>query len=153
MDLKDILSIGGKPGLYKIITQTRNGWLVESLTDKKRVPIFSHEKVSSLEEISIFTEMSEVALKNVFINMYEHTKGEKAISHKESAQNLRHFFGEVLPDYDEERVYTSDIKKVLSWYNTLIDTNVINAETVETAKNPPQEAPETAEEADTEAEK
>ncbi len=136
MDLQSILSIGGKPGLYQILSQTRSGWVVESLNDKKKMPIFSHDKVSSLEEISIFTEVSEVPLKQVFINIFDYAKGEKTISHKSDAKTLKDFFAQVLPEYDEDRVYVSDIKKIVSWYNALIEANVINAEAVEAAKKP-----------------
>ncbi len=145
MDLKNILSIGGKPGLYQILSQTRSGWVVESLNDKKKTPIFSHDKVSSLEEISIFTELSEVPLKQVFVNIFEHAKGEKTISHKSDAKTLKSFFAEVLPEYDEDRVYVSDIKKVVSWYNALIEADVINAEAVEEANKPVEAEGESAE--------
>ncbi len=136
MDLKSVLSIGGRPGLYKILSQTRSGWVVASLQDNKKIPIFSHDKVSSLEEISIFTETTEVPLKQVFINIFEYANGQKTISHKSDGKTLKDFFAQVLPDYDEDRVYVSDIKKIVSWYNTLIETDVINAKAVEEAQKP-----------------
>lgn len=131
MDLKNILAIGGKPGLFKILSQTRSGWVVQSLIDGKRAPIFSHDKVSSLEEISIYTDFDETPLKQVFANIFKHSNGEKTISHKSSAADLRSFFLEVLPDYDEDRVYTSDIKKVVSWYNLLVEKDIINQAAVD----------------------
>ncbi len=113
MDLTEILSISGKPGLHKMISQTKGGMLVESMSDQKRFPVFAHEKVSSLEEISIFTETDDIPLKDVFKKINEMMEGDKALSHKSSSDELKDFFDDVVPDYDKERVYVSDIKKVI----------------------------------------
>ncbi|MEA3477444.1 MAG: DUF5606 domain-containing protein [Bacteroidota bacterium] len=119
MDLSEILAISGKPGLYKMLTETKNGVLVESLENQKRFPVFAHEKISSLEEISIFTEDDDMPLKDVFRKIHEQVEGKEAMDHKSDPQKLKAFFLEVVPDYDQERVYNSDIKKVIYWYNQL----------------------------------
>ena len=134
MDLTEILSISGKPGLYKMISHTKTGMLVESMSDKKRFPVFAHEKVSSLEEISIFTETDDIPLKDVFKNIDKLMEGEKALSHKSSADELKDFFDDVVPDYDKERVYVSDIKKVIQWYNVLHEMKLLDFTEEEEAK-------------------
>ncbi|MFW5644967.1 MAG: DUF5606 domain-containing protein [Bacteroidota bacterium] len=134
MKLKDILAIGGKPGLYKFIAQSKNGIIVESLTDKKRIPAYASDKVSTLEDIAIFTEEDEVPLGNVFNKIYEKEEGGKTLSPKSSADEMKNYFEEILPDYDRERVYVSDIKKVLSWYNQLHDLNMLEPEDEEEEK-------------------
>ncbi len=126
MDLSKILSIAGKPGLYKMVSNTKNGILVESLLDGKRIPAFSHERVSSLAEISVFTEIDDVPLKQIFHSIYNITNQQQALSHKSSAKELVTFFESVLPDYDRDRVYTSDIKKMIQWYNLLQSKGLID---------------------------
>ncbi len=121
MDLSKVLSISGKPGLFKMIAQTKNGVVVESMIDEKRFTAFAHEQISSLEEISIFSEDEDVSLIDVFKLIYEKLEGEKALSHKSNNKELKEFFEEVLPSYDKERVYVSDIKKVINWYNLLTE--------------------------------
>ncbi len=119
MDLKEIVAISGKPGLYKFISQGRNAIIVENIETKARTSAFASEKVSTLEDIAIFTENEEVPLKEVFKKIKEKEEGKEAISHKSKPEELKIWFKEVLPDYDEDRVYVSDIKKVALWYNTL----------------------------------
>ncbi len=128
MDLSKILSIAGKPGLYSMVSSTKNGVLVESLIDGKRIPAFSHERISSLEEISVFTEIEDVPLKQIFHSMYNITNQQQALSHKSSAVELAAFFESVLPEYDRDRVYTSDIKKIVQWYNLLQSKGLIDLE-------------------------
>ncbi len=128
MDLSKILSIAGKPGLHKMISQSKSGLIVESLLDGRRIPAFSHERISSLEEISIFTELDDVPLKEVLKSIYKKEDGKKTISHKSSANELKALMLEILPDYDEERVYVSDIKKLISWYNLLVEKELIDLE-------------------------
>ncbi len=128
MDLSKILSIAGKPGLFQMISQSKSGLIVESLTDGRRIPAFSHERISSLEEISIFTETDDVPLKDVLLGIFKKEDGKKTISHKSSANELKALLISVLPDYDEERVYVSDIKKLINWYNQLVDKNLIDFE-------------------------
>lgn len=126
MDLSKVLSIAGKPGLFSMVSQSKSGLIVESLLDGKRIPAFSHERISSLEEISIFTETDDVPLKEVLQNLFKKEDGKKTISHKSSANELKALMLEILPDYDEERVYVSDIKKLVNWYNLLVDKNLID---------------------------
>ncbi len=135
MDLKGILSIGGYSGLYKLIKQTKNGFVVESLTDKKRMQAFATSKISTLEDIAIYTETGEVSLKDVFKKIFEKENGKQTIGHKSSADELKNLFAEVLPDYDRDRVYVSDIKKVVNWYNQLVDLALIDLEEDEDDKN------------------
>lgn len=125
-DLTEILAISGKGGLFRLVTQAQNSIIVESLIDKKRFPVHSTQAVSSLEEISIFTEAEDLPLKDVFKRIYDKTGGEKTISHKASSNELKEFMEEVVPEYDEERVYVSDIKKVVKWYNHLKDAEMLD---------------------------
>ena len=120
MELRDILAISGQPGLFRYIAQSRNGVIVESLLDGKRSNASASARVSALTEISMFTEGEDIALADVFTRMYAHTEGKEAISPKESADRLKSFFGEVLPEYDRERVHVSDIKKAVAWFNILV---------------------------------
>jgi hypothetical protein len=126
MDLSKILAISGKPGLYKMLSETKNGLLVESLDNQKRFPVFAHEKVSSLEEISIFTEDEDMPLKEVLKKIHDTLEGKKAPDHKSDPAELRDLFKKAIPLYDEERVYNSDIKKVILWYNLLFDHNMLD---------------------------
>ena len=120
MSLDKVLSISGKPGLYKLITQTRGGFVAESLTDKKRISVSIQNNVSVLSEIAIYTLTEEVPLKQVFKNIKDKENGkESSVSPKDSKDKLEEYFFDVLPDYDEDRVYASDIKKVIQWYNLL----------------------------------
>ena len=120
MGLDKILAISGKPGLYKIVTQTRTGFVAESLLDAKKLPVSMHSNVSILSDIAIYTLTEELPLREVFkkIRTKEDAKL-TTISHKDSKDALEEYFFEVLPDYDEDRVYVSDIKKVIQWYNLL----------------------------------
>jgi hypothetical protein len=120
MDLSKILSIAGKNGLFKVVSQGKNTVIVESLNDGKRFPAFGHEKMSSLEEISVFTTGDDLALKEVFKAFHVKLEGKPAIDHKSDNNTLKKFFLEMVPEFDQERVYVSDIKKMVSWYNTLL---------------------------------
>ena len=119
MSLEKIVAVTGKPGLFEIISQSKGGLIVESLIDKKRLPINAMHNVSVLNDIAIYTYEEEVPLRSVLKTIADKHENKEAISHKESNANLTSFFSEVLPDYDEERVYTSNIKKVIQWYNLL----------------------------------
>ena len=128
MSLDKILSISGKPGLYKIITQTRGGFVAESLIDKKRVSINMQSNVSVLSEIAIYTLTEEVPLRDVFKKILDKENNKPtSISHKDSKDVLEEYFFDVLPDYDEDRVYASDIKKVVQWYNLLLSHNLLSS--------------------------
>lgn len=126
MDLKQILSIAGKPGLYKLVAQSKNGLIIESLLDGKRMNAFMNEKISSLEEISLFSYNEDVALQDVLKNMYNQTNGQKAIDHKADDATVKAFFEQTVPNYDKERVYVSHMRKVIGWYNLLIEKGVID---------------------------
>ncbi|NOZ46537.1 MAG: hypothetical protein GXO79_07110 [Chlorobi bacterium] len=124
--LKDILSITGKPGLYELVSQTKNGLIVESLIDKKRFPAFSSSKISALEDIVIFSENEDIPLVDIFRAISDKENGGKCISHKEPNDALKNYFENVVPEYDRERVYVSDIKKVFAWYNILQGLNMLD---------------------------
>ncbi|MDA0176039.1 MULTISPECIES: DUF5606 family protein [Mesoflavibacter] len=129
MALEKVLAISGKPGLYKLVTQTRTGFIAESLIDQKRIAIGIQQNVSVLSEIAIYTLAEEVPLANVFKKISEKEDGKTtAVSHKDSKDKLEEYFFEILPDYDEDRVYVSDIKKVIQWYNLLVKNDLLNLE-------------------------
>jgi hypothetical protein len=125
MKLKEILSISGYGGLFLFISQGRNGIIVEGLEDKKRMNAYAHYKVSALSDIAIFTDSAEIPLKDVFKKMFEKHAGSEAISAKASEKELKAYFSEIVPEYDRERVYTSDIRKVVLWYNLLHKLNLL----------------------------
>ena len=128
MDLSKIMSISGKNGLFKLISQGKNNFIVESLEDGKRVPAFSHDGIATLDNISIFTEDEDVSLTSVFEAIYKKENGNEVPPSISVNTSLKKYFQEVLPTYDKERVYVSNIKKVLSWYNILIKNNLIDIE-------------------------
>lgn len=117
--LKDILSISGKGGLFRFVAQARNGIVVESIEDQKRHIAPSTARVSSLEDIAVFTNEEELPLSDVFYLIHQKSDGKETISHKSAPEELKAYFREIVPEYDEERVYVSDIKKVFQWYNQL----------------------------------
>ena len=128
--LKGILAISGQSGLFKMLSQVKNGLIVEHLETKKRMPVYSTHKISSLEDIAIYTEDKEVILKDVFKEIYQKTDGKEILSPKSSNDELKGFFSEVLPNYDEDRVYVSDIKKVVNWYSILRKNDIINEKAI-----------------------
>ena len=121
MDLSKILVVSGKPDIYELVSQTKNGAIVESLADKKRCPVFKTDRISSLNEISIFTTEEEKPLREVFQNIYRHEEGKNITLDikKVSSKELFDYFKVILPNYDTEHVHASDVKKVLLWYNLL----------------------------------
>ena len=119
MNLEKILSISGKPGLYALKVQTRTGFVAESLLDGKKITVGLRSNVSLLSEISMYTHTEEKPLAEVMRNIAIKEDNGPAVSHKEDNAKLIEYFKEILPDYDEDRVYPSDIKKVLNWYNML----------------------------------
>lgn len=127
MALDTILAISQKPGLYKLVAQTRGGLVAQSLEDGKRISVNLRNNISLLSEIAIFTLTEEKPLQEVFLKIKEKENGGKtSVSHKESKDVLEEYFFEVLPDYDEDRVYISDIKKVIKWYNLLHENNLLD---------------------------
>ena len=139
MDLKGILSISGYPGLYKLVSQGKNSIIVESLETKKRMPAYATSKISALEDIAIFTEDEDILLKKVFKNIYDKENGGESISHKSSANELKEYFAEVLPEYDRDRVYVSDIKRLINWYNILHKMDILKFEEEETTEEKSEE--------------
>ncbi|MBQ9637940.1 MAG: DUF5606 domain-containing protein [Bacteroidales bacterium] len=134
MDLSNILVVSGKPDLYELISRTRTGAIVESLVSKKRMHVFHNDRISSLNEISIFTMDSDVALREVLQSIYRKQDGHEVEERIRtgSADALFAFFKEVLPEYDPDRVHASDVKKILSWYNILLQADKIDLENPET---------------------
>lgn len=147
--LRRILSISGKPGLYKLINQGKNMLIVESMTTGKRGPAYAHDKIVSLGDISIYTTDDEAPLADILEKIKE-VNGGKAVDVKllGSDEKVREYFKEILPNFDEDRVYTTDIKKVLSWYNQLIASGVTEFKDEEIKED---EAAEAAEKADEES--
>lgn len=121
MSLEKVIAISGKPGLFEIVSRTKSGLIVESMSDGKRFPVNTVHNVSTLSDIAIYTYEEEVPLPEVLTNIYEKEEGKSSIDPKSDKQTLLEYFGEVLPGFDEERVYPSNIKKVVSWYNTLVE--------------------------------
>lgn len=123
--LKGIMAISGQPGLFKLVAEAKNSIIVESLLTGKRIPAYSTSKISALEDIAIFTETSEVALKEVFQKITEKENGGE-IAKIDSNQGFKDYLEEVLPEYDKDRVYVSDIKKIVQWYNLLQKNELLN---------------------------
>lgn len=127
MDLSNILSITGKGGLFKLVSRTPNSFIVESLEDGHRFPAFSHDGVATLDNIAIFTEDGEVSLQSVFQSIFKLENGAKKEMPKDN-NAMKAYFAEVLPEYDRDRVYVSNIKKVIAWYNILVNNNLVDLE-------------------------
>lgn len=143
--LKGILSIAGQPGLYKLVAEAKNRIIVESLTTGKRLPASTTSKISSLEDIAVYTLSGEVLLKEVLKKISDLEEGGPAPDPKMPDDKIRSYFGSILPDYDKEKVYLSDIRKILLWYNTLRDKELLTFEEEESLETPAQENPTPAE--------
>ncbi|HRO75859.1 MAG TPA: DUF5606 domain-containing protein [Crocinitomicaceae bacterium] len=143
MNLTGIISISGKPGLYRVIAQSKNSIIVESLDTNKRTPAYSTDRISAIEDISIYTYEEDVPLKEVFKAIFAKENGGNAPSHKEDVKVLEKYLLSVLPNYDQERVYISDVRKIFQWYNKLNAAGLI---VVEEAKEeaPAEEKPKKA---------
>ena len=135
--LKDLMSISGHGGLFRFVSQGRNGIIVESIDTGKRIQAFASMKVSALEDIAIYTDDEEVHLEKVLSAIHKYENGKETISHKSSAEDLKDYFSAILPEYDRNRVYVSDIKKVLNWYNLLLKYDLLEIEKEKPAKTPP----------------
>ncbi len=140
--LKGILAISGHSGLFKMISSTKTAIIVESIADKKRMPAYSTSKINALEDIAIFTEQGDMPLKEVFEKIKEKENGGKAINHKASSNELKAYMSEVLPDYDENRVYVSDMKKIFQWYNLLQEQGLLEETEEETKEENSEETAE-----------
>jgi hypothetical protein len=123
--LKTILSVSGKPGLYKLISNSKNMVIVESLIDNKKMPVHPRDKVVSLGDISIYTETDDAPLKDILVSMKQKENGGKSsVAINAKPEELKSYFEEVLPQFDKDRVYPTDIKKIISWYNILTDAGI-----------------------------
>lgn len=139
--LKDVLSISGYSGLYKYIKKSRNGIIVEHLETQKKMNVDPTARINALEDISIYTDNEDMPLEKVFREIYKHEEGKPAMNPKKvSAKELKEYFGTVVPEYDTERVYNSDIKKILTWYNQLLKFDLITLEDKEEEENKKEES-------------
>ncbi len=145
MTLKEILAISGQQGLFKLIASTKNGIIVENLESGKRTSVSSTTKVSSLEDIAIFTLTEDKPLYEILISIKEKQQSQPALNHKSEPESIKKFFSEVVSDYDTARVYVSDMKKIINWYNILqakdmLDIIKPSEDTVETKETPEEKA-------------
>ena len=146
MSLKGIISISGMPGLYKVLAQSKSGFIVESLSDKKRLPVASTQRISMLDDISVFTNTEDLPLKDVLMKMKEYSGTGQLADPKESPDKLKSFFLQIVPDFDSERVYASDIKKMINWFHLVKDIVDIEDETeTETVAEEKKESTEATE--------
>ena len=128
MNLEGVINVSGKPGLFKVISRSSNNLIIESLIEKKRTTIYSHTQANLLDEIGIYTYNDTIPLSEIFTKIATKTNCGPSISHKTSKTELTNYFREILPEYDEERVYISDIKKVIQWYNSMQSLKMIKLE-------------------------
>lgn len=130
--LKTILSISGKPGLYKLVSQGKNMLIVESIVDKKRFPAYGNEKIISLGDIAMYTDAEDIPLRDVLVSMKKKENGAAVVMDlkKATSEELRTYLAEVLPNFDRDRVHSSDIKKLISWYNLLVAAGLTDFEVV-----------------------
>ncbi|MCB9174319.1 MAG: DUF5606 domain-containing protein [Flavobacteriales bacterium] len=133
MNLKSIISVTGKPGLFKVVSQTKSGFIVESLADGKKLPVYASDKVSALEDISIYTTTEDMPLLEVYGKLYESTKGKEAVDHNSKPEELRAYLAKVV-DFDQERVYNSDLKKLFMWFNIMIKSDFFKQQEAEPKK-------------------
>lgn len=139
--VKDLMAISGKGGLFRFLAQARNGVVVESLEDKKRTVVPSTARISALDDISIFAMDDDIPLSDILLKIYEKEEGKLAIDPKSDSEALKKYFLEILPEYDEDRVYVSDIKKVMTWYNLLHKYELLEVIEKEENENAEEEAP------------
>ncbi len=126
MDLRNIYHAIGKPGLFELISTNKSGAIIESLIDKKRIQMFASDKLTSVKDVSLFTTGEDVPLEEVFKAIYIKENGGKCIDPKSDNTALKNYMKEVLPEYDQDRVYVSDMKKLFSWYNLLVSENKLD---------------------------
>jgi hypothetical protein len=123
--LKGILAVSGQPGLFKLIAEAKNRIIVESLITGKRMPASTTSKISSLEDIAVFTHSGDIPLGEILKKIYAHENGGQAIDSKTPDAGIRDYFESIVPDYDKDRVYISDIRKVIHWYNILQEKGLL----------------------------
>lgn len=145
MNLTGIIAVSGISGLSKVVAKTKNGIVCESLADKKRFPVQGSDKISALEDISVYTEEGEKPLKEIFATIKDTEAGKQiSVDLKGDSKKLREYFTKIVPNFDQERVYNSDIKKLLSWYNILLSADLLVEEvkenTTETKEKPAKKA-------------
>lgn len=131
MKIDKVISISGKPGLYTLVTQSKNSFIAKNLDTNKKTAVPASANVSLLSNIAIYTDTEEVPLGNVFQNIYDKENGGEAINHRSSEAELRAYMSEILPDYDRDRVYKSDLKKLFQWYNILLRNEMLTPDTQE----------------------
>lgn len=139
-----ILSIAGKPGLFKLVSRGRANLIVETLDDqRKRMPVFSTDRVTSLSDIAMYTDAEDVPLMTILTSLRDKEQGkEVSINYKKaSSKELREYFAEILPDFDRERVHDSDIKKLFQWYNILVKNGITDFEEEEEKEEEKNEEP------------
>ncbi|MCZ2443864.1 MAG: DUF5606 domain-containing protein [Flavobacteriales bacterium] len=135
MEFEKLVAISGQSSLYLVISRTNSGFIAESLEDKKRIPVFQNMDVSMLEDISIYAESGETALKDVFLKIFEKYNGKSLPDTKADNAELFRFFEEVLPDFDKDKVYASHIRKIVKWYNQLLKHEMITPEKLASKKS------------------
>lgn len=156
MNLTGIIAISGRPGLFKVIAQGKNSIIVESLVDNKRFPAYATDRISALDDISIYTYDEDAPLRDLLTAIYKKEGGKECPSHKEDLKKLQNYLLEILPNYDQERVYPSDIKKMFQWYNLLHKSGNLKleeAEEVKAEKKAPKAKKEAAEKEEAPAKK
>ena len=127
MDIKDFIAISGQPGLYKMVSQGKSLLIAENLETGQRIPVHASSHVSSMEEIAVFTEAGDKPLKEVFFEMYQKENGKTVMDPRKSKpEEIKDYFAAVLPGYDRDKVYLSDMKKILTWYNLLVSSGKID---------------------------
>jgi len=139
MNIDKVISISGKPGLFTLVTQSSNGFIAENLDSNKKTSVPASANVSLLNNIAIYTETEEVPLVEVFQKIFDKENGGQAINHKSSENELRAYMEEILPEYDKDRVYKSDLKKLFQWYNILQRNDMLISEEKEETKETVQE--------------
>ena len=148
--IKGILSISGKPGLYRLVNRAKNALIVESLLNGRRGPVYAHEKVISLADIAIYTTEGDMPLADVLQKVYDYTQGQPIdVKGFKSDAEIRGYFEKILPEFDQDRVYTTDIKKLFAWYNQLIGAGVTQFKDEQIAEDQAAEAQEAEGDADT----
>jgi hypothetical protein len=128
MNIEGIISISGKPGLFKVIAQTTARIIIEDIESKKRRPAFASDKVVSLQDITVFGHAEDLSLGEIFGKIYDKEEGKASISHKSDTEELRNHFETIWEDYNDEEVKDHDIKKIFQWYNKLVDNNMLTKE-------------------------
>lgn len=133
--LKGIISIAGKPGLYRLLSRGKNNLIVENITTGKRMPTYAHEKVISLPDISIYVQDGDVPLPGVFQSLCDATGAQPVdVAAFANPDDMREYFATILPDFDRDRVYNNDIRKLFAWYNILLSTGITKFVADEEAK-------------------